>query len=339
MTTTRSSFGFDRFSRTQKPLSLDTIQRMAPAIFADAPAETVSERYKFIETRRVFEAIIDSGYQVVHVQTARSKAASDKAKHLVVFQPTDSLISLRNVGDTVAQLRLINGHDGKTGYQMSAGAFRLICLNGLVVSDGERGSVRVRHSGKDVIDRVIEGLFEISRYLPVALEMKNEMEHIPLNQEAERVMAMGAIALRWGRPNRGDLHLPDGTTIVLPQDMPEEVDGEVIDVTNSMEDDEPQANRGPLRAPVTIDQMVYARRDADRVQPGQQNINLWVGLNKIQENLINPNFRGEHINDVTNSTTYRKVSRVTNVSQDQRINMGLWVLANEMQKALSKAVI
>lgn len=60
-----------------------------------------------------------------------------------------------SVGDVVPEVVLINSHDGTSTYKLIAGLHRLICSNGLMVSDGEIDSISVMHKGdvaKDVVD-------------------------------------------------------------------------------------------------------------------------------------------------------------------------------------------
>ena len=51
-------------------------------------------------------------------------------------------------GDTVfPQVLLTNSHDGKNAFTFTAGLFRMVCANGLVVSTKEFENVKMRHMG------------------------------------------------------------------------------------------------------------------------------------------------------------------------------------------------
>jgi hypothetical protein len=53
-------------------------------------------------------------------------------------------------------LILLNSHDGTGSYQLMSGVFRIVCRNGLIVSEGEAHMIRVPHKA-DIIGEVIEG--------------------------------------------------------------------------------------------------------------------------------------------------------------------------------------
>ncbi len=42
-------------------------------------------------------------------------------------------------------LILLNSHDGTGSYQLMSGVFRIVCRNGLIVSEGEAHMIRVPH--------------------------------------------------------------------------------------------------------------------------------------------------------------------------------------------------
>jgi uncharacterized protein DUF932 len=41
-------------------------------------------------------------------------------------------------------LILLNSHDGTSSYQLMSGVFRIVCRNGLIVSEGEAQMIRCR---------------------------------------------------------------------------------------------------------------------------------------------------------------------------------------------------
>jgi hypothetical protein len=64
------------------------------------------------------------------------------------------------VGDVIPEVLLINSHGGTSAYKLIAGLYRLICSNGLMVSDGEIESISVTHKG-DVLKDVVEGSYKL----------------------------------------------------------------------------------------------------------------------------------------------------------------------------------
>ena len=52
------------------------------------------------------------------------------------YRRTDGTFAKKNPIDTVyPQILLTNSHDGKNAFTFTAGLFRLICENGLVIAD------------------------------------------------------------------------------------------------------------------------------------------------------------------------------------------------------------
>ena len=153
---------FNRFNsvgnaRNIKPLERDSIARIAPAVFADTAAKTVSQRYEFISTHRIFDILDEHGYLPVKAQQSQGGL---HAKHMVAFQHRNTLEGQNVVGGVLERINLYNSHNAKSAYILQAGMFRLTCLNGATVSIGQNGKVSIRHSGRDVIDNVANGLAE-----------------------------------------------------------------------------------------------------------------------------------------------------------------------------------
>lgn len=81
-------------------------------------------------------------------------------------------------------------------------------------------------------------------------------------------------------------------------------------------------SNGP--APVTEQQVLQARRPEDAGN------DLWRTLNRVQENMVGGGIRGR-----TATGRNRTTRRVGAIDQNIRLNRGLWVLAEEMQKLKS----
>ncbi len=90
---------------------------------------------------------------------------------------------------------MINGHDGSSAYKLSAGIFRLVCLNGLVVGR-EDTSFKVRHSGQ-VIGEVIDAATRIiDDFDQVAADI-DAMKSVQLRQPLALAFANAAIEARF----------------------------------------------------------------------------------------------------------------------------------------------
>jgi len=120
----------------------------APAIFAEEPSDTVSGRYKFLPTTEIIDILGEAGWKPWSAEqvNGRTPERLRTAKHLIRFRHENICLNEESVtGDLVPEILLINSHDGLAAYQLRAGIFRLICANGMVVSEEDFGSIRIRH--------------------------------------------------------------------------------------------------------------------------------------------------------------------------------------------------
>jgi len=114
--------------RSDYPLSDDQIRRVAPSIFADAPHESRSERYRYsyIPTATVLQELRGEGFEpfMVTQTRVRHEDRRDYTKHMI-RQRHASQINGREANEII----LLNSHDGTSSYQMLAGMFRFVCSN------------------------------------------------------------------------------------------------------------------------------------------------------------------------------------------------------------------
>jgi threonine synthase len=86
------------------------------------------------------------------------------------------------------------------------GLFRLVCTNGMVVSEGRCETVRVPHKG-DIMGQVIEGSFKVLEHSADALAAAGEWQGVRLSPDEQRAFAETAHALRFGDAE-GEAHTP-----------------------------------------------------------------------------------------------------------------------------------
>jgi hypothetical protein len=190
------SFMNKTVSHAGEPLSDEAIRAVAPSVFADAAHESRSQRYTYISTASVVTALRKEGFEPVFARQARTRDEGryDFTKHLIRFRHP-SMADLC-VNDTFPEVVLLNSHDGTSSYQVMAGMFRLLCLNGLVVSEGGCETVRVPHKG-NVLDQVIEGSYRVLEHSAKALCAANEWQRIELNRDERVAFAESAHILRF----------------------------------------------------------------------------------------------------------------------------------------------
>jgi len=126
--------------------SLENIKVIAPSVFTTEKASHLSDKYVQTPTSRVVEDLMNLGWVVTKVQEVKSRKYKGFQKHLVVFRNPDIMIKGENGDDSFPQILLTNSHDGKAAFNFRVGIFRLVCSNGLVISDADFNNVSIRHT-------------------------------------------------------------------------------------------------------------------------------------------------------------------------------------------------
>jgi hypothetical protein len=187
-------FGKNRTSITSNsPLSNDQIARVAPSIFAETPHDSRSARYAYIPTIKVLDGLRKEGFEPFSAGQSLSRVPgkSEFTKHLVRLRRADKV----DVGGA-PEIILINSHDGTSSYQMLAGYFRFVCMNGLVTGE-KTDDIRIKHSG-DVASSVIDAAYTVVGRLDEVKHHREEMQAIELTRDERHVFAQAALVARYG---------------------------------------------------------------------------------------------------------------------------------------------
>ena len=179
-------------------LNASQIKERAKSVFTDKAGPSTSEKFTHIPTHKVIEDMEQLGWGVVDAKEvkARAKNSIGFQKHLVVFRNPDVVINGAD-GDTVfPQILLTNSNDGKNAFTFTAGLFRMVCENGLVVSTQEFENVKMRHMGYtfEELQKQIRAMVE---QLPLTVESMNKMKKIQLDEEQAKALAKKALTTRF----------------------------------------------------------------------------------------------------------------------------------------------
>ncbi len=182
---------------SSKFLSKKELSEIAPSIFTMKPSNTVSDKYTHIPTERVIDDMELMGWKPVDAKEvkARTKGTQGVQKHLVVFRNDEVVINGQD-GDVVyPQILITNSHDGKNAFQFTAGLFRMICENGLVIATDEFEDLKMRHMGYTFEDLqvLIRGMVE---KLPLTVEAMNKMKSVELEEEQMFNLAKSFLDIR-----------------------------------------------------------------------------------------------------------------------------------------------
>lgn len=184
--------------KVNQKLNKDQIREIAPSVFTKVPSKEVSKHYVHIPTEVVIDDMGKLGWDVMDVKEVKARKSNTKGfqKHLLVFRNEDIVIDGED-GDTVfPQILLTNSHDGKNAFTFTAGLFRMVCENGLVISTKEFSSVKVRHMGYDFKTLQVQ-INDIINQLPLTVESMNKMKNIQLEKETAIKFAERALETRF----------------------------------------------------------------------------------------------------------------------------------------------
>jgi Domain of unknown function (DUF932) len=181
-----------------RSLSLEEVQRQAPAVFATEAHGRVSARYCFIPTIRVVEGLVQAGFQPVEARQAQTRTRSPlHAQHVLRFRRRYETISLKD--SSIPELVLVNDHSGAGKYLVLMGIHRTICSNGMIASRGALPTYCVPHRG-NIVEEVVARAFEVSRHFERLAAQVEAMERRHMLKDDQLAFASRALALRFDDP-------------------------------------------------------------------------------------------------------------------------------------------
>jgi hypothetical protein len=179
-------------------LSKEELREICPVIFANKASKEVSKHYTHIPTSKVIDDMELLGWNVVDAKSVAARKNSTRGfqKHLVVFRNPDVVINGKNDDTVFPQVLLTNSHDGKNAFTFTAGLFRMICENGLVVSTSTFEDVKMRHMGYSFEELQVQ-IKEMVEKLPLTVESMNKMQATELGQNQAVEFAKKALNTRF----------------------------------------------------------------------------------------------------------------------------------------------
>ena len=181
-------------------MTKEQMREAAPAVFTMTPSDEVSKHYTHIPTTKVIDDMELLGWGVVDVKEVKARKAKTRGvqKHMVVFRNPDVVINGED-GDTVfPQILLTNSHDGKNAFTFTAGLFRMICENGLVISTTQFEDVKMRHMGYTFEDLQVN-IREMVARLPLTVESMNKMKQVEMEEKTALDFAKKALETRFDK--------------------------------------------------------------------------------------------------------------------------------------------
>ncbi|MDM2754106.1 DUF945 domain-containing protein [Citrobacter sp. Cpo221] len=192
-----SRFGRINQVRRDRPLTHEELMQFVPSIFSEDKHESRSERYTYIPTITLLDNLQREGFRPFFAcQTrVRDESKREYTKHMLRLRREGQI-----TGKQVPEIILLNSHDGSSSYQMLPGLFRAVCSNGLVCGESF-GEVRVPHKG-NVVERVIEGAYEVLGIFDRVEEKRDAMQSLMLPPPAQQALAKAALTYCFGEEHQ-----------------------------------------------------------------------------------------------------------------------------------------
>ena len=180
-------------------LTIQDIKYKAPSVFATEAWNQTSDKYRFVPTIEVVNALMEKGFvPMTAVQgRCRIEGKTEYTRHVLRFRHAD-FAGLNNRADLlgVPEIVLMNSHDRSSAYKIMMGIFRQVCSNGLIACLDDVGFT-VRHSGsKDLTQQVIDASFEVIENAPKVAAKVEQWSNIILNPKQQLALASAALELR-----------------------------------------------------------------------------------------------------------------------------------------------
>ena len=185
-------------------IELDELKKICPTAFAKEKTNPhTSDRYDYVSTENVINDLAKKGWFPVQAKQCRKNKNSSgiRSFHMIAFQNEN--VSIRKMNedgtpgdvDTYPRIILTTSHDGFNSFKFMVGLFRLVCSNGLVVSDGEIASITIRHINynEEELQKVIDQTVEFTK---IAAEKMTVMKNTEVTAEQKREIATEVVKIR-----------------------------------------------------------------------------------------------------------------------------------------------
>ena len=202
---------------------------------------------------KVVDDLRKLGYECVDAKQvkARKKSTNGYQKHMLTFEHPDYKIDqVKEVeiadGKTETQIQkpteypqllLTNSHDGGNAFTLSAGIFRLVCSNGLVIKTEDYGSARLVHKGYS-FDAVRKLVNEFNVTITEVLEKVTAMKKVQLTKEQQIQFAKKAALLRFTAKSYNEDNIEDVVQLddLLHAERPEDKGNGLYEVFNRVQE-------------------------------------------------------------------------------------------------------
>ena len=228
--------------KNHQALNDKEIEHLCPVAFKSTMTQKeisklgLSKHYSFVPTMNVVNDLRALGYEVVDAKQvkARKKSTNGYQKHMITFEHPKYKV---DNSEEYPQILLTNSHDGGNAFTLSAGIFRLVCSNGLVIKTEDYGSARLVHKGYsfEAVRKLVE---EFEETVSEVLNKITEMKKVELTKEQQIEFAKKAALLRFTAKSYNEDNIADVVNIddLLNVDRKEDAGNGLYEVFNRVQE-------------------------------------------------------------------------------------------------------
>lgn len=179
------------------PLTNDELYTHAPSIFAEGPAEGVSDRYAFVPTHTVLDTFREAGYYPIMASESKIRNEDNHGyqKHIIQFRSLNYLLR-PTANEEYADIVLTNSHNHTSSFMVDLAYWRLVCSNMLIVPSHSFVSNSIIHSGFQET-KISDAIEEVTFFMPAMEQEITTFKKITLSDNEQRSLANAAIDLRF----------------------------------------------------------------------------------------------------------------------------------------------
>jgi len=199
--------------KNHQALNDNDIKAICPVAFKETMSQSeieklgLSKHYSFVPTMNVVNDLRELGYEVVDaVQVkSRKKTTNGYQKHMLTLEHPK--YKIEGSGE-YPQILLTNSHDGGNAFSLSAGIFRLVCSNGLVIKTEDYGTARLVHKGYS-FEAVQELVKQFEEQMSEVLTKITAMKKVKLTKDQQIEFAKQAALLRFTAKSYNEDNISD----------------------------------------------------------------------------------------------------------------------------------
>ena len=173
--------------------------------------EAVTDKYMFLDTRKVVDDMRDLGYEPTGFRRAKGRTVNAAyGLHEVEFMQPSQMGLTKHEAPRVL---FMNSYDGSRKARFAAGLIRFACLNGMILGD-MFANLTFLHLG-DYEEELMAQMKHIAQDTPRVFDKIDAYRDLKLNDEIYLEMAAEALAIRY--PNEEEGLIIDPVALIMPR--------------------------------------------------------------------------------------------------------------------------